>query len=512
MKKLLTALFSLLTATGGHLLRRRWDQVLLFFALLVIWELVGWIVVSQFGLSGEVDDPVAMIGTMRRNTLIILAGTGVVLLASAVTTWFEESDSSRASIAGIVGGALVTLVSVALIGTQVAAILSLPSASELHNTRGDFAISAANDGFFEEVYYGEPDPLAHWGGKARMESGDGLFMVAVTYHEAPAAGVELSVTFANGKDTGWATTDSAGQAVFHLPPGDYLVKSLRSRGWSNRPKGRKVYLDNDLAPALGSGLYHPHQGYLDQTGLKIHVAEAQPAHAQVTTRIRDTIQLLWPPADGKEASADLTRSALRWQAVPGAVKYRVQLSEVQKNNARSTSYFPVQWQDVTQPTLALSTLSSVASSAGDTHYTTDIFAFDATGKLIAKTGSFSGDGRFVLQGTRRFSDMQNLPRPSVLTADDATIERIEREQRRLNAVEVLINDGLTQEAHSLIKLVQSPEVSRRKHCLMGYLLSKLGDCDAARETLAELTLDDPDYVIPQHYLSSCEATDVGGEN
>jgi hypothetical protein len=510
MKKLFTALFSLLTATGGHLVQRRWDQALLFFALLLLWVFGGWTLMSWFGMRDSFDDPTTMMLSLQRRALTILGGVGAILVLSAVTTWVEARSAQRATIAGIVGGTLVTLLSLALIGSQVASALLTHNAMQVGGTGEGAGVFISGEEFHEHIYYGRPDRVTSWSGGGDIDSGDGVFVVAVNYRDTPAAGVELNVTFDNGKTSGWASTDSSGQAVFHMPPGDYVVKSLRTRRWSEKPEGRKVYLDNGLAPGIDKGFYWPHEGYMDQEGLEVHVTSTTPEQAQLTAGIRDEIQLEWPQGRD-EARADLARSAIRWQPVPGAAQYRVQLSEVHKDSDRSASYHPVVWHDVKQATLPLSALPTVASPSGETHYTTEVYAFDAQGKLIAKSERLFEGGRFVIQGERRFPDMQSLRLESYTNVDDKKMERIERDRQRLDAAETLIDDDLYEPARELIQRVASPELARRKGCVMGQLLAKQGDCDAARQAFAELTLDNPDDVIPQRYLATCKNKATGGK-
>jgi hypothetical protein len=141
-------------------------------------------------------------------------------------------------------------------------------------------------------------------------------------------------------------------------------------------------------------------------------------------------------------------------------------------------------------------------------YAVKMYAFSEDGTLIAKSPEIYGEGTFVLSDGNvlvedRMEDIYDLASIGSDEEFEVKIEAIMQNERRAEAVLVLIEENMLTEAEALLNKVDATYAPGRKEALWGCLLAVQGECVKAKEMFSEAMAINPGVCIPDEYRSLC---------
>ena len=84
------------------------------------------------------------------------------------------------------------------------------------------------------------------------------------------------------------------------------------------------------------------------------------------------------------------------------------------------------------------------------------------------------------------------------------VKAISLNKQRANAVSVLIDDNLLNEAESLLNLIDSKYSQGKKEVLTGYILALQGECSKSNEMFDRALVINPNVCIPDSYREICK--------
>ena len=84
------------------------------------------------------------------------------------------------------------------------------------------------------------------------------------------------------------------------------------------------------------------------------------------------------------------------------------------------------------------------------------------------------------------------------------MELISLDRRRIDAVEILIDDNMIIEAEALLKIVNSEFALGRKEILSGYIQALKGNCIDSNMLFDKALTINPDACIPDNYRAICD--------
>ena len=473
-QRLPAVLLTTFTGVGGHFLNQRWDRALLFIGLFGFLMLLGYAVpfLSFFlNLPGHWMFAVYVAGTL---------GIGLVWLASLFVTWRDGSPQRLApplrwtfsARLGAVLASLLVMVMLAyalmLSSMSLFAVKSIQSAASVTGA-GDRESRHRSKSFWQYLALGgltdSPDALP------APPSGSGILAGKFVYDGKPAAGVTLTLSL-NGKyrATG-LTTDAQGRFTLQLAPGEWHINHVQTDSWAERPEGEFILLSG-AEGRLRDNNYDRHP-FLRGDGLKVTVSETPPAEPPTFT-IRRRVALEWPGKGDRRVEAAHKTAVIRWQAYPQASDYVVRITRVERIG-QSTSYIQIATRRVPAKTeLALAELRAVPGAASGQEYQVTVAAFAADGSFLSETDAHRDRQSFTL------TDVKMLVDDSLALVVTATqMAEAMLNQRRLDAVQVLIEEGLLAEAEKALAKVRGATTPGTKEALTGYLRARQGRCAEA---------------------------------
>ena len=477
-QRLPAVLLTAFTGVGGHFLNQRWDRALLFIALFGFLMFLGFAVpLLSFYLN--------LTGVWVFATFIAsVLGTGLLWLVSLAVTWRESSlqrlaPPLRWTFPARLGATLVSLLVTAMLAYAVMqSSLSLFAAKSF---LGAGFATAADDhrslrggkGFWQYLALGgltdSSDALP------APPAGSGILAGKFVYEGKPAAGVTLTLSL-NGKyrATG-LITDAQGQFTLKLAPGEWHINHVQTDSWDERPDEGEFILLGGTEGRLKGNDYDRHASFRS-AGLKVLVGEA-PHTEPPTFTIRRRVALQWPGKDDKRVEATHKTGIIRWQAYPQATDYVVRIARVERRD-RGASYFQMVARRVSAKTeLTLADLRAVPGNASGHEYQVTVAAFATDGSFLSETESATDGQSFTLTDVQMLAD-DGLA--SVSSASDLG-EAIQN-RKRLDAVQLLIEEGLLAEAEKTLAKVRGATTPGTKEALSGYLRARQGRCAEATKS------------------------------
>jgi hypothetical protein len=392
MRKPLAFLLSLVTLVGGHCFNGRWDRVVLFSALALIWVTHLWFGTGWWLGRGDIDTAVAMsAGDLR--FILMMAGVAALLVVSAMVAGrdaIHKPPSGRYTLSGLVGGAALSLLAAAGVMNLIGAASQGSGA-----TTADTAVQPVRDAdeFWHWASYGG---RYEWDGKG-VNEGRARIVGQVLEEGEPAAGVQLRAYFNGGYETENAVSGEDGRFVFDLEPGRWQLNAIHTLRWHGRPDGRFVVLTGQEPP-----LSLPYRSQPPGPGLELE-ARADQAEPQLSLHIARAIDMNWPaaaPMYRPAEAGDLASSRIAWQTPLSAAHHVVGIWHIAQEADGRTTYSPTVWLrlDGAQE-LSLAELPA-AEANGTQEYGVEVFAFDDNGRLITQTPGGINSHRFSLEGQR----------------------------------------------------------------------------------------------------------------
>ncbi len=493
VKTTLITLGSALTLVGGHLLNRRWDRAVFFYLLLFA--------ATWFGAGVALFNPQWGGFSARQlfgGALVLLWLIGLLVTVRDI----RRPDDTRQpawSITGGIAALILTVWSTLLLGWGGAVVLGKLDGPWQNGSEEPAGEATTNyrtfrsDHFSNYIYYGQVDNLT--AERPAPPEGDGQLVGRIEYEGRPAVGVVLRLIL-NGGDyrTAPLTTDESGRFTLNLAPGRWRVEALLTEAWPGQPKEKPILLTGDESH-FGEGNGFSWRIWRRKARVVGVSAEDPPSEALVL-RFRDPITITWPPGKQQTAGEDAT---LRWHSYPGAQKYQIVLSTVARRGG-STSYSPSTARAVHATELSLDSFHSVPAPGEQHEYAVQIYAYDREGRPLTRSGRFYSD-TFILEGRRLVPDaLARSPQGAFRSAKE--LEQLRTNEKRLDAVRVLIDEELPQAAEALLQKVDGPAKLGRREALTAYLRARQGRCEEARELAATAKANGADCT-PERYLAAC---------
>jgi hypothetical protein len=510
VKSLLSILASLLTGFGGHFINRRWDRVMFFFLLLVLWLAGTWGFRVWEVTRGDADGGVSLGGQFVSHTDWLLAGLGVIWLCSVLVTAIDAlrgREDLRApwTLSGGIGALGISLISVVLFlyyGWYAWGVY-LSESGGWADERVSIVRQGSNDYFSEWIYfaYGIDDR----GKFPAPPAGDGYLTGRFLYHDAPAEGVRFTMVLNGEYETAPLTTDAEGRFQVRVPPGEWYVTLIKTERWRHKPKGTDDFLVlTGEEPRLSAGSYSRHAFRRDNKG-KAVMATAEPASASLTLVIRDHVRVTWPASDDGPLVADAETSVIEWDSYRDATEYLVKLSRVERREM-GASYHPVASRQVSGTTsLPLSTFKTAPGDQAAQEYQVEVYAFDADGRLLSESRSFGTEASFELGAGLEIVDESSLDfAGDVESLSLEKVRAMRKNQDRIDAAALLIDEGLLDSADTLLQRVQGDSAPGRFEAVQGYLAAQRGDCALANEWFDKALGSAGQSCVPERYRHGCQ--------
>ena len=338
-------------------------------------------------------------------------------------------------------------------------------------------------------------------------TGAGIFKGKISYHNKPAKGVILSVVLDSKYNATGLVTDADGVFTLNLPPGSHFLNYLQTERWEEKPETGSFTLYYGGEEKLVGAKYDRY-GFIDRPSYSVDIT-TDPKEIHLAVTINDDITLTWPPTGDDQVKASI-EDTIHWEQYPGAVKYFVEIQHVEREGSSST-FHPILSKVLSgETTILLSSLKHIKVPGKEAmEYAVSIIAFDEEGSPIAESPESYRGGTFLLSDGNRLVEegMDTLfDLTSIEDADDLEdkLEAISLNERRAEAVEVLIEENMLEEAEILLSRIEDGYAPGTKEALMGYMLTLQGECAKANEMFDKALTLNPAVCIPDSYRSGCD--------
>lgn len=290
-------------------------------------------------------------------------------------------EISRTKLALIVTGSVI-------VGMAIVIVAATAYLFAMARTGGTVTLGGASDSAqqvaqapFEARPVGFLDSTqVYWGGLSmshnlpELATGSAKIAGSAKVDGRPLAGLRLRLTLNGQAKSAWAVTNDQGRYEVLVPPGKYVVDGYE--------------LDRDVANRILSGkILHPGCRFVCRNEGAMNVS-ASNIGLGLDFDFVDPVQLLGP--DGEVAlGAELIA---RWKPYPGAVRYRVSVTEITSQSGVKNWNPVFAWKD--RPEVSGESIDLVKvglkPEVGRT-YSLAVEALDAQGAALSETPSLAGD-------------------------------------------------------------------------------------------------------------------------
>lgn len=252
-------------------------------------------------------------------------------------------------------------------------------------------------------------------------------------------------------------------------------------------------------PKLAGGEYDENY-WINREGMKVAVSD-QVSDPQLHFTIRKRIAITWPKADPKPIPTTLAEGSIAWDPYPGAETYLMRISDVRRESDTSTAYYPVTKR------LTGSTrfpLAKLAAAPGDKEeeYEVKVTAFAKDGTLLSKSSEHFEGNTFVLTDKQQLAtDAERKFVRGGLSANE--LQEIRANNRRIDAIEVLLKDGMVNEAERLLRKVDGAVDPGKKMAISGYVMAKRRRCAEANKLFTRALSEGGRPCVPDYYRAGC---------
>lgn len=512
---ILKLLAAIVTGIGGHYLNRRWDKAIFFLGLFILY-LTGLYLYMIYALQHITATADNIATEFEQTTDLVLraavGGTFVLWLASVAVTLRDNRRKIAPTFEkwtpyALIGATITCLMAMAILAYSALSFNSLTNGRRVVQTPAngenvDFDVTSHN--FFEYLYLGDVPENSY--SLPAPPQGKGVLKGHFIYQGEPAAGITLTVFLNSEYRVKSLVTDERGEFSIPLPPGHWTINAIQTEGWQGKPEGNKFSLYYGGEEKL-TGTHYQRHGFFPKEGFPVEVTSATDI-VHIDIIINPDIKLLWPDPDRERTSATIA-DTIRWETYPGAARFYLEINHLTRER-NSTTYTPVTARilpgNVT--TLPLAELKHVPTDAKNPNeYAATVYAFATDGTLIGEFSETFEGGTFLLEGQRLLEDeiADMLTSGAIADSDRAQQEvtAIDLNRHRTDAVEVLLDERLLDEAQALLQLVESGYAQGRKELLAGYLSARRGDCATAAQHFEDARRAKPDICIPNDYHVNC---------
>lgn len=508
LKRTLLALgLSALTLVGGHFFNRRWDRAVLLFVTLVLWGVGAYVAVTvrTTNVVGAGSGQ-ALSDITSFHWRVFLYGVLALWVVSLAVTFLDARRSAalasyRWTVSGVIGAVGLSFVTFVLL--LIPAPFLLFTAFNYVDTvspepgSSSTSISDRDRHFSNFVYFGRWPGMGRDPGKP--PSGDGYLRGRFTYEGKPASGVSLSLALNGEYETARVTTDENGIFTVRLPSQEWTVNRLITHEWAERPQEGSFMIVSGTEPKLVGERYNEHY-WVEREGIKI-TASNQAGEPQMNLTIRKRVALTWPRADEKPTPATHEKGIIAWEPYSGAETYLLQITEL-KREGRTTSFHPVTAKPIKDSTrFALASLAAVPGDE-EKEYQASVLAFAKDGTFLSESSARFDDLTFVLTDKRQLvRDEERAFASGNLTTEE--LQKIRDNNRRIEAMEVLLKDGLLDEAEKVLAKIKGKVDPGKQAAIAGYLMAKRGRCDEAKRLFAKARSEGGSNCVPSYYRAAC---------
>lgn len=504
-RRALAVALSALTLVGGHFYNRRWDRAVLFFVAFVLWGLGVYASLTfQMNRLMDATGGAAFFDVFQGHVTAFGVGSLLLWLASLIVAFVDGGRTAEAPLARWTGSGVAAAVGLSIVSSLALALAAATSGTvrvghEPYETKAaPEPVRHAPRHFSHYVYLGRSTPS---GSQAPAPpAGDGYLRGRFVFEDRPAAGVELTLTL-NGKyETGRLTTDENGEFTVRVPSGDWFVNMLVTHAWSEKPEEGEYMIVTGHEPKLVGDDWNEHH-WLERDGIRVEVG-GQPKEPQLTFTIRRRVSVNWPGPGTQATRTSVDQGVVTWEPYPGADAYLVRITELEREG-RSTTFHGVAAKKVAGDTrFPLARLQALPSREGEKEYQVSVSAFAKDGSLLSESNNRLDGRLFVLADAKQFlRDSDRIPGSDAFSARE--LEEAHDNNRRIEAVAVLLKDGLVGEAERLLGKVKGKTDPGKKAAVTGYLMASRGRCAEAKRLFAQALSEGGRTCVPQHYRAGC---------
>ncbi len=496
MRVIKALIFSAFTLVGGHFVNRRWDRALLFFTLALAWSAGVYpfyiSVMSQFWFDGS---PESMANGMDIASRILGLGLALLWLVSLVVTGIDARkprvEFIRHWTASGVVGAFLAIVGMAGLGTfqllstgssQYVKVSDVEVSEPVTSSDRTWRFSSHN--FYHSAGFGGFDHQA--ASHPAPPTGEGVLRISFSYGGEPASGVRFTMRLGGIFETAQLTTNADGYADIPLPPGTWEVNAINTEGWDSPHSNEDIVLVTGHEAAYSEGDYRS-RSWFNETGVSVTVGIGD-ALGTIHVDLKPQIALIWPEQVDKPVSGEIVEQRIQWAPQEGIDRYLVKLTRMERNGSSISFHHVASRVVVGESQLDLMALEHVASGGSKEEYQVEVFGFDSEGRFINSTEGSYRTASFTLTDTVLVGDKERSRMTGSLSS--ANFARYRKDKQRLEAVELLIEDGMLDAAEALLKRVESGSRPELQKALLGYLLAKRGDCAGAERLFSEVGGDE----------------------
>jgi hypothetical protein len=272
--------------------------------------------------------------------------------------------------------------------------------------------------------------------------------------------------------------------------------------WPDAPEGADSLLLSEYEPLEDSGYY---SRVHDSAGaLRIELPTAANFNYP-TFELREPIAMRWPAgsefmwSEPSEApKADLASATIRWEPVPGAAEYEIQLDSVERL-PKTLKTRSIQRHRQSDTQLRLADLPKQHEPATAREYSVRVIAFDGRGKMLSHTHRGSKDYAFILEGETQLAD-----EPVYGSSSKDETEQL-RDMERLSLVSGLLEYKQLDAARAILKEVSDNAPPGQKAAMQGAIEALAGNCAAAIPLLDQADKEGGLGCSPGKYRAMCPA-------
>ena len=498
IRNILAVLLNLITFIGGHFLIRRWDRAVFILGLLI---LLGGACFTYLSVSfeGVIDADDALNRSLRVWQIFMYGALSIWLLSLLLTLFDLRKDSERVigGVAGYFGAFVLSLMTL---------VMGLSIAWSLLATNDQFNFSSASEAnksyFHENITFGIISGSMREYGEPPV--GEATITGMVSFNNQPVEGVTVRLGLNDQYRTKKLISGKDGRFTAYVQAGDWKINRVEVDGWRDRPEGDFIVLSGHEPRLIGSD-YNEHKN-MEMQGLPV-IAAADNKALALELVIKPKLSMEWPPIvryqdrNKIKTNATLENNSIAWQPYEGASKYVVRISRVEPEG-NTTSYHNIGDYLVTTSTFPLTELMSVKGSGEQKEYSVQLYAFDEQGDLLSESDTKYGGASFVLTDGNELVKKQTQADIRSRKSREQVQEYVEN-KKRLDAVKILIDEDLLDEAEALMAKMTSTKLGVSMDITQGYLAAKRGNCTLANSLFEKAKATSGKACVPVRYQAIC---------
>lgn len=375
--------------------------------------------------------------------IYIFALIGLLVVASSAYTFYVVSTSDRFTVNSD--------------GFEISGDGSFSYSSDRANT------------FFSENIYFDYDAQYPYTDMPTPPIGESEMYGEIIKDGMPVAGITLEVILNTEYKTEPLTTDEEGIFSFSIESGDWTVNMIVIDGWQNKPEGDYLVVSGKEG-SLASSKFSRYDSNGDNDFTLTKGDSIRIANLEINERLSISSPIDRPELSGTD-NFDIS-----WKPIPKASTYRVSISSVEAYGDGSSTSTVVGEKTTSELSIALSEWKTISDQENTNLYSVEIKAYDQEGEFVSESKQWS-EGKFDLKGTKILAE--SVVSVLGLGLPDSDYDEYFKNQKRISTVDLLIEEGLLDEAEKVINLITENAEKGKKNALTGYLYAMRNDCESA---------------------------------